>query len=384
MASCLTTPSGASPTDPSEPDDMNDSRRRHRRIAGCALGLAAAVVCVSAPADSARRSVKVRAARVTVSASTTTTATTIAPTTTSTPGVPAAQITTFASTSTSVRIVLGPTGRTDLAASVTVDAIGFDEGARTVSFPAGVSDLSVGVSFNPDTKYTFGVKWAAVDGTTGAEDSKVVAPYFPQPRYRGPVPVAGPGWSVLFTADFTPTRRNPCAPIDVFYDTTNQQLDLTDTIRSAIAQASAASGVPMQLVGAGRVRPSTPRVLVIDWVPGQTEWLGVARQANQTDARGVVWRTTLSISLAASRGVARGRWETVVLHELGHILGLQHSHDPTSLMFSPAESREPWPWVTTVFTEGDRRGLFAVNAGASGGCSPTIEPGDLWNGQQGP
>ena len=363
---------------------MDNSPRRGRLNVGLAILLTLAVVSVSTPAGSARRTVKVRPKRSPAPTTTTPVVTTTLPTTTTTPGVPSAQITTFESTSTSARIGLVPTGRTDLAASVTVDSIGFEEGTRTVRFPAGVSDLNVGVSFNPDTKYTFRAKWVAADGMTGTEDSKVVAPYFPQPRYRGPVPVAGSGWSVLFTADFTPTRRNPCAPIDVFYDTTNQQLDLTETIRSAMAQASAASGVPMQLVGAGRVRPSTPRVLVIDWVRGQTEWLGVARQANQVDARGVVWRTTLSISLAASRGVARGRWETVVLHELGHILGLQHSHDPTSLMFSPAESREAWPWVTTVFTEGDRRGLLTVNAGASGGCSPTIEPGDLWNAQQGP
>ena len=367
----------------SRSEHMNEILRRGRRILGCALTLSLGVVCMSTPADSARRTVKLRPKRAPVTAPTSV-ATTIAPTTTSTPGVPNAQITTFETSSTSARLALAPIGRTDLAAFVTVEAVGFDEGTRTMVFPAGLSDLAVGVSFNPDTKYTVRVKWLAVDGRTGVEDSRVVAPYFPQPRYRGPVPVAGPGWSVLFTTDFTPTRRNPCAPIDVFYDTTNQQLDVTDTIRSAVAQASDASGVPMQFVGAGRVRPSTPRVLVIDWVRGQTEWLGVARQANQADARGVVWRTTLSISLAASRGVARGRWGTVVLHELGHILGLQHSHDPTSLMFSPAESKESWPWVTTVFTEGDRRGLLAVNAGASGGCSPTIETADLWNGQQGP
>ena len=361
------------------------ARRCRRRLnVGLTLLLAVAVVSVSTPATSGRRSVKIRPKRTPTPTTTTPVATTILPTTTAPRGVPGAKITTFESTSTSAKIGLVPTGRTDLSASITVDAIGFEEGTRTARFPSGVSELNVGVSFNPDTTYTFRAKWVAGDGTMGEEDTRVVAPYFPQPRYRGPVPVAGPGWSVLFTADFTPTRRNPCAPIDVFYDTTNQQLDLTDTIRSALAQASAASGVPMQLVGAGRIRPSTPRVLVIDWVRGQTDWLGVARQANQADARGVVWRTTLSISLAASRGVARGRWETVVLHELGHVLGLQHSHDPTSLMFSPSESRESWPWVTTVFTEGDRRGLFAVNAGASGGCSPTIESGDLWNGQQAP
>ncbi len=346
-----------------------------RRFVCAVLTVALATALVADPTDAARRTVKARAKA--------TATTTFAPTSTTTtlaPGVPAAQITVFEPSPKSVRVALSPTGRADLAASLTVDAIGFEEGTRTVAFPPGANEITVAAAFNPDTQYTFRAAWVAGDGTVGPADSRVVAPFFPQPKYRGPVPVAGPGWSVLFTADFTPTRRNPCAPIDVFYDTTNQQIDLTETIRSAVAQASAASGVPMQLVGAGRVRPTNPRVLIVDWVRGQTEWLGVARQANQVDARGVVWRTTLSISLAASRGVARGRWETVVLHELGHILGLQHSHDPTSLMFSPSESKGAWPWVTTVFTEGDRRGLLAVNAGSAGGCTPTIEAADLWSG----
>lgn len=349
-------------------------RRTARAVLASAAVIATAATIMASPAGSARRTVKARTKAVT-----TTVATTTLP-----PGVPAAQITVFESSPKSVRVALAPTGRADLSATVTVDAIGFEEGSRTVPFPPGANEITVAAPFNSDTQYTFRAAWVAADGTIGTADTRVVAPYFPQPRFRGPVPVAGPGWSVLFTADFTPTRRNPCAPIDVFYDTTNQQLDLTETIRSAVAQASAASGVPMQLVGAGRVRPTSPRVLIIDWVRGQTEWLGVARQANQADARGVVWRTTLSISLAASRGVARGRWETVVLHELGHVLGLQHSHDPTSLMFSPSESKESWPWVTTVFTEGDRRGLLAVNAGSSGGCTPTIDVADLWNGMPKP
>ena len=352
-----------------------------RRTALLALSAGIAVAIVVSPAGSARRTVKTRAKPASTKPTVTPTSiTTAAVTTTVAPGIPAAQITAFEPSTKSVRIALAPTGRTDLSAIVTVDAIGFEEGSRTVPFPAGASEFSVPTASNPDTQYTFRANWVGSDGTLGQADTKVIAPYFPQPKYRGPVPVAGPGWSVLFTTNFTPTRRNPCAPIDVFYDTTNQQLDLTETVRSAVAQASAASGVPMQLVGAGQVRPTNPRALVIDWVRGQTEWLGVARQANQPDARGVVWRTTLSISLAASRGVARGRWETVVLHELGHILGLQHSHDATSLMFSPSESKGTWPWVTTVFTEGDRRGLFAVNAGSSGGCTPTIDPGDLWTG----
>lgn len=331
------------------------------------------------PVDAARKKVRVRPATTT-----TVVPSTVGPTTTTVPPIPAVNVTTFEPLTGSVHVVVEPPPRADLALQVTVDAIGFEEGSRTFVLPVGTTEISSPISLNPDTKYTFHVRWLAPDATSGPDIVKVIAPFFPQPTYRGPVPVAGEGWSVLFTSDFTPTRRNPCAPIDVYYDQTNQQLNLTETVRSSIAQASVASGVPMRLVGSGKTRPTTPRVLIIDWTTGPTEWLGVARQANEKDARGVVWRTSLSISLASARGVARGRWETVILHELGHILGLQHSHDPTSLMFSPSESKGSWPWVTTVFTSGDQRGLLAVNAAASGGCTETIEPGDLWNGTPGP
>lgn len=337
---------------------------------------------IGQPSDAARRKIRAHVKTTKQEDRTTPVASVPPPTTaiTAPPTIPAAKITAFETTTGKVRIALDPPGRNDLAASVTIDAMGFEEGSRTLQFPVGVNDQTVPASLNPDTQYTFRVRWNGPGATFGPEDVRSVAPFFPQPKYRGPVPVAGEGWSVIFTNDFTPTRRNPCAPIDVFYDTTGQQLDLTATVQSAVAQAAAASGVPMNFVGAGNVRPTTPRLLIINWVVGQTDWLGVARQANEKDARGVTWRTTLSISLAASRGVAQGRWETVILHELGHILGLQHSHNPTSLMFSPSESKGSWPWVTTVFTDGDRRGLYAVNAGSSGGCSPTIDASNLWNG----
>ncbi len=339
-------------------------------------------IVTGSPVPAARRKIRLRPTTNTT-ASTTVIPSTVAPTTTVVPPIPAANVIAFEPTTGAVHLAVEPPQRADLALQVTVEAIGFEEGSQTFVLPAGTTEVSSPVSLNPDTKYTFHFRWLAPDTSSGPEVVKVIAPYFPQPKYRGPVPVAGDGWSVLFTSDFTPTRRNPCAPIEVYYDQTKQQLDLTETIRSAIAQASAASGVPMRLIGSGKTRPTTPRVLIIDWTSGPTDWLGVARQANEKDARGVVWRTSQSISLASARGVARGRWETVVLHEIGHILGLQHSHDPTSLMFSPSESKGSWPWVTTVFTPGDQRGLQAVNSSASGGCTDTIEPADLWNGTPG-
>jgi hypothetical protein len=353
------------------------------------LGTSALLVLLLAAETSgaaARRRVptKTRAGRTTT---TTVTAvpTTEAPTTTAAPGVPAARITTFETSDGKIRMVLEAPTRVDVTAVVDVEALGFEEGNVSVPFPApGATELTVTRSLNIDTQYNVRVRWRAPDGTEGTADTRVVAPVFPQPKYRGPVPVAGDRWTVLFGNNFTPTRRNPCAPIEVHYDPTNAPLDLTETIRRALQQASDASGIPMTLISVGRQRPNRPRLLVIDWTTTVTTWIGVTRQSYESDARGVIWRTNMSVSLSTRSRLATGRWETIVLHELGHVLGLQHSHDNTSLMFSPGESNGPWPWVTTFFTDGDTRGLHAVNDKASGGCSPTIERADLWNGRPGP
>ncbi len=354
------------------------------------LGTSSLVVVLLATtantSGAARRRVPTKArAAATTSTTASVPPTTIAPTTTLAQGIPAALITAFETSGGRIRMLLDPPARSDVTAIVDVEALGFEEGTVSVHFPApGATELTVTRSLNIDTQYNVRVRWRAPDGTEGPSDARVIAPTFPQPKYRGPVPVAGDRWTVLFGADFTPSRRNPCAPIEVHYDPTGAPLDLTDTLNRALQQATEASGVPMTLVSVGRQRPNRPRLLVIDWTTTATTWIGVTRQGFATDARGVIWRTNMSVSLSTRSRLAVGRWETIVLHELGHVLGLQHSHDNTSLMFSPGESNGPWPWVTTFFTDGDKRGLHAVNDKASGGCSPTIDRADLWNGRPGP
>ena len=318
----------------------------------------------------------------TTAVASTSTSTTMTPTTT--PAVPPAVITEFDTANGRIHIAVATVSRSDLHVQVTVQAIGIEEGTTTVALPVGVVDQSVVRALDPDSRYTFRVGWSDPSGLHGPEDTRIVEPVYPQPYYRGPTPVGGPGWSVLFTNEFVPTRRNPCAPIQVHYDPTNAPLDLLPTIRAALVQASTDSGVEMTVVSTGKTRPADPRTLEIDWVSGTTNYLGLTRQTYLRDARGVVWRTSMGISLAASRRVATGRWQTVLLHEFGHVLGLQHSHDDTSMMYSPVESGANWPFLTIAFNEGDALGLHAMNAAITGGCSATIVPSDLWNGTPGP
>ena len=357
---------------------MGATSGRMARRGAITLVLAAALASSSVTAHAARRTVRRRPRTSTLAAAPLDTTTTVLPPTSTTPApVPQAHIAALDVAGGAPKLRLDAPGRTDLVAVVRLQALGMEEGAATFTLPPGVLEQSIGRAPDPDAQYTVRVAWQAPDGTTGPEDVRVIPPHFPQPHYRGRPPVAGPGWSVLFTDDFVPTRRNPCAPIRVHYDPTNAPFDFLPTLTAALAQAADASGVEITIVGTGRPRPTDDRVVVIDWVTGTTNYLGVTRQRYARDPHGVVWRTTASISLAASRRVAEGRWQTVILHELGHVLGLAHSHEDTSLMFSPVESGEPWPFVTTTYDEGDRRGLRAMNAGDSGGCSATIDPADV-------
>jgi hypothetical protein len=68
-------------------------------------------------------------------------------------------------------------------------------------------------------------------------------------------------------------------------------------------------------------------------------------------------------SLSSGRG---GQWRQVMLHELGHVLGLDHVDDPNSVMYTGpvAQPGEYGP--------GDRAGLWELGLGS--GC---IKPPDI-------
>jgi Matrixin len=163
-------------------------------------------------------------------------------------------------------------------------------------------------------------------------------------------------------------------PWKIIYDDRNAPLDFLDRLKSSIAQVADATGVPIEFGGIERVDAVTdPQKLRVAWDTSATATLGLARQSYVRDGGGTVWRTTGTITMAGRRrGITPDRWHAVFLHELGHIFGLDHTNQPTSVMYSPVESGENWPYSALFFTETDRAGLFAMNGKETGGSCTTV------------
>ena len=286
----------------------------------------------------------------------------------------------------------------NLYAHIRFSGVGFERFATEILGTAGQTSFSLGRAPDANTQYTLRVSWdsgpaptsadlsapkPAISATAlltprsptaGLETLKVLPPRFPQPVNRSPGLVAGQGWTSLLTSTLETTRRNPCVPWKIIYDDRNAPLDFQERLKSSIAQIAEASGVPIEYGGIERVDTVTdPQKLRVAWDTSATATLGLARQSYVRDGGGTVWRTSGTITMAAKRkGITPDRWHAVMLHELGHIFGLDHTNQPTSVMYSPVESGENWPYSALFFTETDRAGLFAMNGKETGGSCTTV------------
>jgi hypothetical protein len=161
-------------------------------------------------------------------------------------------------------------------------------------------------------------------------------------------------------------RWNPCAPIRYMANVDRASQPMVDEMNAAIAQVELATGLDLVYVG--------PTSGGLDFAPpaGADAVIGFSDQtASPNLAGGVIGigggnynpgtgRVTSGFALADVDGIASPeKLRATFMHEIAHMVGLDHVTDPAQLMYSSVTPN-------SAYGGGDLRGLWYV--GAAQGC----------------
>jgi hypothetical protein len=206
-------------------------------------------------------------------------------------------------------------------------------------------------------------------------------------------------YEVLAATPNGPVRWNPCQPVRYQVNLAHAPPGAMDELREAIRRTEAASGVSFHFDGATDRTPAEQaedffmsELVEGVWFPVLIAWLP-RREYREMFERPSTDRHSLAVAVPirgegveavdqyasgliavdADARLPRGfgsRYSLglVLMHELGHLLGLDHVRDPGEVMFS---SRTLAPNQISDWGPGDRRGLQAV--GAAAGCMDPVE-----------
>jgi hypothetical protein len=200
----------------------------------------------------------------------------------------------------------------------------------------------------------------------------------------------------LERVDGAPRRWDPCRPISYRIARLGAPTSARTDLREAFDRAAVATGMRFEDAGAASVAPLELATGTIElgvtlgadiwvvWLPHESfvqllDRFGVRRDAV---AIGVPFPGSGSdegswigglIAIDAGARLRPGFSSTyaqgvVLMHEIGHVLGLAHVRDRTQVMYS---GRSPDPWVSR-WGVGDLEGLRRLGAGA--GCFAPAEP----------
>lgn len=199
----------------------------------------------------------------------------------------------------------------------------------------------------------------------------------------GPLDPRGFRFAAVDPETGRPARYNPCEPLHYVVNTTNAPPSALDDVQEAARLTAEVTGIEIVFEGATNEPSSKTRRVYIPelygerWAPILIGWTGfdpavfrehdvgiAASDVVENDAGELVYVSGQMILNAGERlsaGFGAGRtWGKVILHEWGHIVGLDHVDDPTQVMHGSLVS-SPARWGP-----GDSEGLRAL--GRNAGC----------------